>query len=108
VITFFQFLILALAASAAVDLWFNGSILAGARARVEASEGLVAELLGCPFCLTHWAAAAVLALFVLPGTYFPAFMWPAYALAAARLGWIVNGLLPARLRFEAGKSGERR
>ena len=59
--------LLALAVGAVVDVWFNGSIFAGWRARAEAWENTLSELLGCPLCLTYQAAIwLTLGLWALP------------------------------------------
>jgi hypothetical protein len=53
-----------LAALPAVDIWLDGSLLAAARATLEAKGGPLAELDGCRFCLSFhaaWAAALLLA-----------------------------------------------
>lgn len=92
-----DFIALTLAASAIVDVWFNGSIFATQRAAIEDSEGFWAELLSCPFCLLHHTPWILIVLFVIPGG---AWMYPVYALAATRLAWLVNGVLPPSLRFD--------
>lgn len=42
-----------------VETIHHGEIFAGMRARFEARGGLLAELVGCPYCLSHWTAALV-------------------------------------------------
>lgn len=89
----------ALAVGAVVDVVRNGSILAGLRARIEAGpEGLFKDLLGCPFCLTYQAALWLTVLTAAAGRW--SFDLIVVALAAARVSWIVNGLLPSRLRYD--------
>ena len=93
-----------LAAGALVDLWRNGSIFDGPRARAEALGGRLGELLGCDFCLT-FQAALWLALLARPAAALgPAGAWAfealLLALAAGRASWILNGLLPGRLRYD--------
>lgn len=83
----------ALAASAVVDVWRRGSIFAGARARSEDRGGRLDELLGCRYCLSPWAVAAVLGFSIVPALYLDAagsdwsllFRAPAYLLAIDRL-----------------------
>ena len=48
-----------LAAAAAVDIWMDSSLLATARAKVEAKGGWLAELAGCRLCATFHAAWVV-------------------------------------------------
>ncbi len=40
-----------------VETWHHGSLFANFHARLEASDGFIANLLSCPFCLSHWTAA---------------------------------------------------
>jgi len=56
-------LLLAVAANwQLVETWHHGELFARARAWFEARGGLSAELVGCPFCLSHWTAILVTAV----------------------------------------------
>lgn len=87
--------LVALAAGAVVDVWLNGSLFATARARVEAWDNILSELLGCSFCLNYQAPLWLVALLWLPAVAAP---WPVNLicrawllwLAAGRLAWLIN------------------
>lgn len=97
-------LVYGLASGAVVDLWRNGSFLAGARAKVEARGGAFAALVRCDFCLTFQAALWLVAGRAAAGGLLPVAVGPVdvavVALAVGRAAWIVNGLLPERLRHD--------
>jgi hypothetical protein len=90
-----EVLLLALATGAVVDVWFNGSIFAHHRARIEALENIFSELMGCSLCLNYQTAIwLTCGLWVLP-MFVPG--WAAIvlrgllvALAVARLAWLIN------------------
>jgi hypothetical protein len=90
--------LLALATGAVVDVWLNGSIFAGWRARVETWENTFSELLGCSLCLIYQVPFwLTLGLWALPMALRP---WAAaglrvilVALAAGRLAWLVHAWL---------------
>ena len=69
---------------------------------------LVAELLSCSYCFSRHTPFYLAVCFYVP-SLFLASPWsnlvklPVYVLAAARLGWILNGLLPARLQYDRYK-----
>jgi hypothetical protein len=96
-------LLLALAVGAVVDVWLNGSLFAGLRARIEIWDNKFSELLGCSLCLNYQAAIwLTLGLWALP------MIVPSWAeiplrvvlviLAVGRLAW----LFQARLGPESG------
>ena len=63
-VDFLVWFILLLALSAISDTWHYGSIFASAHSWVESHKPRWwAELLSCPFCLSHWLAAASLVLY---------------------------------------------
>jgi len=109
--TFFADLIaLTLAASAIVYAWEQGSFIENWRASVEAYKAfgrdapLWSQLLNCAYCFSGhtalWPAVflfAVLALCEPP--YATLARGPIYGLAAWRLSWLLDGLLPPRLRY---------
>jgi hypothetical protein len=103
---------LGLATSAIVAGWRHGSIFATARAKVEVLAGehdrsgsrrlLWAALLDCAFCLSYWAPlvpALLLAAAACWPRWSPFWQLPVYALAATRLSWLLNVLLPEDLRY---------
>lgn len=99
----------ALASGALIDAWRNGSLFAPLRGRLEAMAAqssewhFVAELVSCDFCLSFQVPFWLLLYFYVPGLVFPTaalFMQlPVFALAAARVAWLLNGLLPDRLKY---------
>jgi hypothetical protein len=106
-------LLLALAAGAIVDVWLNGSIFAGWRARVEAREGWLSELLGCSLCLNYQAALWLTLLFWVPvvaGAPHRAAVVLRTALvvlAAGRLAWLLNAHLWQGAAYDRGGRDER-
>lgn len=108
--------VLTLASTQLVDAWNNASILEGRRAEAEAlalayEDGhrrhFWAAMLSCPYCLSHWAALALVGTcVVLPALALPGLrdwlMLPADALAIVRAGWILNSLLPPSARYSRG------
>lgn len=91
----------ALASFALLEIWFNGSIFAGIRSKLEArvesprfSVGFVAELLTCRLCLGTWVCFAVCLCFPLAGVH-----W-LLGFAAVRGAEILMALLAAKLQPE--------
>jgi hypothetical protein len=91
--------VLALAAGALVDIWLNGPVFAGWRARVEAWENTLSELLGCSLCL-NYQVPIWLTLVLWAPTALGVKHWVAVGLgavlimlAAGRLAWIVHAWL---------------
>ena len=90
-----EVVLLALATGAAVDVWFNGSIFASHRARVETWENWLSELMGCSLCLNYqtaiWLTCGlwVLPLFV-PGWFAVILRGLLVAMAVARLAWLID------------------
>jgi len=135
--TWLDFIALTLAASAVIDVWFNGSIFADfvsffqikgdypddnaieiedddipeepqpvwLRMADKITPRWTAELLSCPFCLSHHTPFWVAVLFFVPSVFMED-PWailvkiPMYCLAATRLGNIVNGLLPEHASYD--------
>lgn len=102
----FEFLVLILALSGIVDVWFQGSLFAGTRAMLEEWDPALTggrtpvgrEILICPYCLNHHVGWLVLALFV-GGTFLPpgwelVAHFPVYWIALVRSAWILQGILP--------------
>ena len=86
-------IVAALATWQALEIWHHSSIMASWRARTELWGGRLGELTRCMFCMSPWAAAAVL---ILSGWW----SWPGesltrlavWALAVARLANLGNDL----------------
>ncbi len=108
--TLADFLLLCLASAAVVDVWRHGSLFAERRKAVDdafvaySARGLSPfhiNLLSCWYCLSYWAPAVLVALFVLPGVAWPPLRpyisLPLASLAATRAVVMANGLLPAGL-----------
>jgi hypothetical protein len=90
--------LLPLATGAVVDIWLNGALFAGWRARIEARENRLSEFLGCSLCLNYQVPIwLTLGCWALP-MYVP--HWAALvlrgiliALATGRLAWLINAWL---------------
>jgi hypothetical protein len=86
----FDFIVLALAARACLDAWFEGSLFADWRARAEVWDNWLGVLLGCRFCLAYHMPWLVLAAAYVPGLWLEA-PWqllsrlPLYSLAITTL-----------------------
>lgn len=88
-----------------VETWHHGSIFASARARVEMYQGSFwADLLSCPFCLSHWTAGGltILAMALAQQVCAAPFAWflltPALSLAVTRLSNLCNDLTHDKCR----------
>ncbi len=104
--------VLALAASAAVDVWRQGSIFNKARKLVDDHDALGtgpfwARLLNCWYCLSYWIPAIILAAAGLARRIWPDAWYAVEALAATRIVVLINGLVPARMRHEYEPEAER-
>ena len=111
-ISYFDFFAVVLAAGAIIELWHKGSIFATARAYTQALQdvtphntvkGYALEWLGCPFCKSyHMPFYLFLLLFWghwVGGILGGLLQLAIYGLAATRLGNIIDGLLPERMRY---------
>ncbi len=116
---FWLVVVLPLAIGAIVDVWRNGSLFAGCRAFVEGMAAayergdrapltFLAALLDCSFCLSVHVPAWLLLLQFLPALGLSQLGWvtagrlwllPSYSLAAFRLSWLLNGLVPDHVRY---------
>lgn len=108
-----DFVAVALATGAIIDVWHNGSIFATARAYVQAvNDGakygsfryLWTELLICPFCKSYHIPV-YLFLGLLAGDYFGGMLSAlirvvVFGLAATRVSNLIDGLLPSRMRYD--------
>jgi hypothetical protein len=107
----------ALATGAIIEVWHKGSIFALTRAYVQAKNdsakygsfrSLWTELLLCPFCKSYHIPFYLLSA-ILAGDWFGGIVSVVpralvYSLAATRLSNIIDGLLPARMRYEQSAS----
>lgn len=109
--TLVQLLGAGLAVWQAVEIWRHSLLFAGLRARAELLEGRLGELLGCPWCLSVWAAwllvlppfllplPSALSVLDMPGASFAAWCafraWElfVYGLAVSRLANLLNDAL---------------
>lgn len=89
--------ITALATWELVEIWHHSGLTAGLRARAQCWDDWKGELLGCPFCLSVWVAAALVLLAEVPGATWIA-PRAALALAGARLANLGNDLAHAHCR----------
>jgi hypothetical protein len=94
-----EVVLIALAAGALVDIWLNGPVFAGWRARVETWEDALSELLGCSLCLNYQAPIWLTLILWVP-TALGVVYWVAVPLravlvmlAAGRLAWLVHAWL---------------
>jgi hypothetical protein len=80
----------------AVETYHHGEIFANMRARFDARVGFTSDLVGCPFCLSHWTAMifAVWVVFIqLPTS--GSELWgimPMFWLSTVRLSNLFNDL----------------
>jgi hypothetical protein len=111
-ITVLDFLSVALAAGAIIEVWHKGSLFETARAYAQAlqdvtpyntAKGKLLELINCPFCKSYHAPL-YLFLFLLAGASIGGIVETAtrvviYSLAATRLSNVIDGLLPKESRY---------
>jgi hypothetical protein len=111
-ISYFDFFAVVFAAGAVIEVWHKGSIFALMRAYTQALQdvtphntlkGYVLEWIGCPFCKSYHIPI-YLFLLLLAGNWVGGILGGAiklviYGLAATRLGNIIDGLLPERMRY---------
>lgn len=108
-----DFIAVIFAAGAIIEVWHKGSIFETARAHVQAwqdvanpesAKGRLWELIMCPFCKSYhlpiYLFAALLAGDYFGGTIAALVRVPVYGLAATRIGNLIDGLLPARMRYD--------
>lgn len=114
-----DFVAVIFAAGAVIEVWHKGSIFDTARAYSEAVQditppesmkGRLLELLNCPFCKSYhvpiYLLFALLAGDWVSGTIAAVIRVFVYGLAATRIGNIVDGLLPDRLRYIPNPFGD--
>lgn len=117
--TALDFIAVVFAAGAVIDVWHKGSIFSTARAYAQALQdvtppetlkGRLLELLMCPFCKSYHVPV-YLFLVLLAGDYFGGIISAlvhavVYGLAATRIGNLIDGLVPNRLKYVPDIFGE--
>lgn len=111
-ITFLDFLAVALAAGAIIEVWHKGSLFETARAYSQALQdvtpyntlkGKLLELVNCPFCKSYHAPFYLLLLLLagssVGGIFDAGVRVVIYSLAATRLGNVIDGMLPKESRY---------
>ena len=111
-LTLSDLLILGLCTWQIVETWHHGSIFAGRRAELEVTDGFVASLLTCMFCLSHWVAGLTtgwyLGVRLLAWQRGPEWLslvlcLPVYAFAVTRLAQLGHDMTGLLRRLVAGK-----
>lgn len=99
-------LLTALATWQITETIHHGSIFDKPRAYLEASGGFFSDLVGCPFCLSHWVAALVVGLSW--DTYSTTTSWVIvlFCFASARLAQLGNDLTHGFCRTPRLKLGQ--
>jgi hypothetical protein len=111
--TSLDFVAVVFASGAIIEVWHKGSIFETARAYVqtwqdntspETLKGRLWELIMCPFCKSYHIPA-YLFLLLLAGDWLGATMGAlvrvgVYGLAATRIGNLIDGLVPARMKYD--------
>jgi len=108
-----DFVAVVLASGAIIEVWHKGSIFAYTRAYVQALQdatdpdtikGKLLELAMCPFCKSYhvpfWLYVLLLAGSAGGATLSAVARLVVYSLAATRAGNLIDGLLPAQLRYD--------
>ena len=108
-----DFIAVIFAAGAIIEVWHKGSIFELPRAYVQAWQdvtppesfkGRLWELILCPFCKSYhiplYLFAGLLASNWIGGIMPTLWRGIVYSLAATRVGNIIDGLLPPRMRYD--------
>lgn len=118
--TALDFVAVTFAAGAIIEVWHKGSIFDTARAYAQAVQdvtphtslkGRLLELLMCPFCKSYHIPV-YLGLCLLAADYFGGII-PAlvrvvvYGLAATRIGNLIDGFVPNRMKYSPDIFGEK-
>lgn len=96
--------LIALASRGIVDVWRNGSIFAGVRARLEVGSGFLVELLRCSYCLLCWVPFVLGALSAPPTDYQTTVSLIVSAAAVVGIVQFVELMLPSCWKIERAKS----
>jgi hypothetical protein len=102
-----------LATGAIIEVWHKGNIFATARAYTQARQDIApegsfaafwTELLNCPFCKSYhvpiYLFVGLLSADWLGGMFASTARVVVYGLAATRASNLIDGLIPARMRYE--------
>lgn len=109
-----ELLAASLAGCQATEAWHHGSLFEALRARIRAildddSKNWLlrklAELLNCPFCLSHWTCGTAILVMFLAGPE-SLYRWPVYALAATRVAQLLNDWSHPFTRSPGGDGSE--
>lgn len=114
-----DFIAVVFAAGAVIEVWHKGSIFDTVRAYAQALQdvtpaeslkGRLLELLMCPFCKSYHIPI-YLGLTLLAGDYFGGIIAAlvrvvVYGLAATRIGNLIDGLVPNRMKYSPDIFGE--
>ena len=114
-----DFIAIVFASGAIIDVWHKGSIFSTARAYAQALQdatptetlkGRLLELLMCPFCKSYHIPI-YLGLLLLAGDVVGGIMPHlvrvlVYGLAATRIGNLIDGLVPNRLKYSPDIFGD--
>ena len=93
--TLVDIFLVSVAVSAVIDTWFTGSIFEKQRQQLDARTGFWADMLSCKFCLTHWVAAVLCLLVVVPPLLLGPWVAelcriPAYVMVVVWLAYRIN------------------
>jgi hypothetical protein len=108
-----DFLAVMLASGAVIEVWHKGSIFDNLRARAQTAQdianpesirGRLLELLNCPFCKSYHVPLYLFLLLALADatanvTISVLVRAVVYGFGATRAGNLIDGLLPARMRY---------
>lgn len=107
-----DFLAVIFASGAIIEVWHKGSIFANLRARLQAThdvtdnasfKGKLLELASCPFCQSYHIPIYLIVGSLIARYFGSPFEELAavilFGLAATRIGNIIDGLLPNRMRY---------
>jgi len=108
-----DFVAVVFASGAIIEVWHKGSIFETARAYVQAwqdvsapesAKGRLWELIMCPFCKSYhipiYLFLLLLAGDTFGGTIAALVRVVVYGLAATRIGNLIDGLVPSRMRYD--------
>ena len=108
-----DFIAVIFASGAIIEVWHKGSIFETARAHVQAwqdvsepetAKGRLWELIMCPFCKSYhipiYLFLLLLAGDTLGSTIAALVRVVVYGLAATRIGNLIDGLVPSRMRYD--------
>jgi hypothetical protein len=95
---FFDLTVLVLCVNQIIETFRHGSIFAETRAKYEAGDRFIDELISCPFCLSHWVAAGTVLWYVIAFLLFESWLRilvsvPIYTFAVSRGAQLVNDVL---------------